>query len=497
MILTNITNNLYIQKNFNLGEYEPLDIEGIENQENQNPQVSRQLFGNAEKTNSLVQKKRPAINDLPNPNKKIKRQIKPNSCGPNIIETEENKLEVKSDPQTIKEHAHMRMQLFALAVVGLYGLAIRSDGSEDNEFKFNLISAYLQCGKAINGKRKFKNKYQAAHYNAAAGYIDNSRERDIQTIFKEKDITPLKKQRLAAKGFTEEDFKLIKQNFDNYDELINIFDRIWTVNPLRPQSIFTGTHTDLVLNSTTEVERGINLVVDKWIELLRDDIKSIYEKIIFKEITPQEACIEYLDLNIKHLFRFEDLLKENSINLSKYEEEFNKLDNYININNFDSDKINELNNILLSLKKIETELNPAKIKKVKPHNISDNKKRTAVKIKIKNVKNPQDKISRVKLPKNKKFINASLYGLQQETENPVNRFKVWMLKKYDLLKNEFQTQAEKIKSYIQYSQMEREGTLLADFPALFGEMNSETGQLEVTEQSLAQAQQRTWTPINL
>lgn len=457
------------------------DIYAIKiNEDKENlPPNSKNMILNANKTNACASKKRQR--NVPSPSagiKKVKRQYEPVSSAPSVMQDENDKIQGQSNPKLIKEHAYMRIQLFALAVVGLYGIAVRSDNTEDREFSLSFTSAYLQVGKASNskGKVKVKNKFHAAHANAAAGYVDNSRERAIKTIADEHVITPNKKKRLTSKGFTDNDFKLIQESYHDFNKLMEIFDRVWPFNPLRPQSIFTGTSTDLILNSTTEVETGINLVVDKWIELLRPEIKQLYERIIYKKISQEEACIQYQNLIINHLLRFEEHHKKNSVNLVKYEEEFIKLEKYKDVEEKDVNKtqIEQITEILTHLRSLEKELNPPK--------------KTQTNIEA----DPLSTTPKVKLPKNKKFLNNSLYALQNDTKNPISTLKIWMVKKFDVLKNEFQSQKEKIQAYIKFSEEERSGTVLPDFTALFGEFNPKTG---IRELSFSSAQERSWMPL--
>jgi hypothetical protein len=396
------------------------------------------------------------------PLKKVAREYKSNSCGPSVSQEETDKIEGKSDPRSIEEHAHKRMQDFAVAIIGIYGIGVRSNGTIDPGFEFDLAPAYLQVGKAKNGK--MKNCFHASHDNAAAGYTDNIRIRDIQTICLDQEITPKKEKRLRAKGFTDEDLDLIRANFHDFEKVVEIFDRVWPVNPLRPQSIFTGTYTELVLNSTTEAERGVNLVIDKWIELLRKEIKELYRKIIYKEITPEEACDQYQNLVLSHLIDFEGHLKNHRHHLAGYQEGFAKLEKYkdLEAHDFDENMIKEVTEILNSLRLMEKELNPPK------GTIDDT--------------SMGSHLSRIKLQRNKKFLNDSLYGLEKDEENPINKLKIWMTKKFDLLKSECQTQIDKVATYLKYNELEKTGTLLTDFKPLFNE-------------PLSPVQKRTWKPL--
>lgn len=401
--------------------------------------------------------------------KKTPRTFKDISEAPSARQEETDKVVGKSNPKLLREHAHMRVHLFALAVVGLHGIAIRSDNSEDRKFSFSLISAYLQVGKAINGKGKLKNQVHAAHDNAAAGYIDNSRDRVIQTIAEDLKITPQKMKKLIAKGFSAEDLKEIQENCHDFNKLTEIFDRIWPVNPLKPQSIFTGTQTDLTLNSITEVEKDANLVVDKWIELLRPKIEELYEKIIYAKITQEEATIQFRELIIEHLLRFEVSHTKNQATLDKYEETFLKLEKYKNLES------NEVTDVINLLRELEKELNPPKIKK---SNLF--------------FQDPLTKNPRVKLPNNHRFLNKTAYTLQKDF---IECISTWTVQKFDLLKKEFQSQKEKIMGYINISMEQRAGTKVPDFTSLFGEFNPDTKKRELSDETLSRAQQRTWKPI--
>lgn len=457
------------------------------NKENFNPNMAKNqvLFTpTAKKTNTLKQNtlKRKleytSNKQPPNKKRKITRRYRDCSLAPSIIEELTFKAQGKSDPKKLKNHAYMRMQIFALICVAIYGIGLRSNGKKDDKFNCSLIGAYEQVGRAIHEKGQ-KVNFNASHDSATAGYIDNRREADIQTTAEEKKVTPKKEARLRAKGLKDEDFEFFKINDYNIAKIEERIDEKWPVDHSRPQSIFTGTYADLVLNSTTETEADVNLIIDKWVELLRGEILELYKKVSYEEILPVEACAQFESLILNHLSNFEKLSKSNLTNLEKYEAEFAKL-------NQNDDQKRELSEILYNLHKITKELNPPKKKNVLlilPDPLIGQKETI-------------EKTRKVKLNINKKFTNNCLFALQKNHKDAEKIFNNWMLRKYATLKQEFQSQIEKIKSHIEFSELERSGTMPVDFCALFGTYNSNTGKRELTEQSLSDAQKMIWTPIN-
>lgn len=406
---------------------------------------------------------------------KYGREILAISVSPSLSQEEKLKNEGKFCEESIKYHAFMRVQLFAIKVAAYYNLA------KDRNISIDLHPAYLQVNKGSK-------KYPAAHSIVDSGSGDNFRKTFIEEIVEKHNITPTKKKFLEAKGFTEKEFERMLNN--NQAEVIQeIFDHNWPVDSDIPSSIFYGTRTDVNLNSTTEAPLRLNLGIDKRLEFeLRPKMSEIYQLIMRGEISREDACEKFCKLILDFFWKLDIKLNMTSINISEYIDELLKLDEYreLCIDEIEIYK-DKITTILENLKQIANKLCPSK--------------HPSKKIKASPQKNESDHLNLtetgqttiVNIAKNKKFLKASLSELKKK--DSLETFTLWMQKLFDTLKQEITDQKNNVLDLIKFCRLEEEGTQLPDFKILFGEYDPITEKRKLTEEIYEKSQERLWKPI--
>ena len=479
--------------NRDIGDFLPEDDLNIDtpylldNYDKENSHVSNELKQKKEATNNKINslnkfnlRERPNVPPKATKNPKPSRTIYPYEAAASIQQNETDKIKGISDDYSIKQHAFMRIQAFAITVVGLYGIAKRSGGKKDREIKISVKSAPSQVGQASNSGDY---AFHGAHDNATSGLdLEGFRESLIKEIVEDTEISPIKKRLLKRKNFTNEQFAAILKNPDE-NTVRAIFDIVWPMNKNKPHTVFTGTQTDLNLNTTTEAGIIVNLGIDKHIESHRNEICDLYLKITHAEITQEEACVQYCTIIKDSLTKFELDVENSLTKIEDFQENLLELDDY------ESMFQNHIRTILGNLHEQAKVINPPKNRKKSDSNKEDiNPENKPPKIR-------KDADFHPKIIKNKKFLNNSIYSIDKNKSDPLCTFKIWMVKRWDALKNEISDQQTKLAAYLKYCRLENEGTEVPDFTALFGEFNPETGKRELNDRILSSVQEKLWDPL--
>ncbi|HEV8051623.1 MAG TPA: hypothetical protein VGP47_03945 [Parachlamydiaceae bacterium] len=463
------------------------------------------------KTNSLsdrILRERTNIAPVSSKTPRYTRQHIDSNRAASITQDEKYKMHGGCDEETIKYHAFMRIQTFALMLLGHYGIAKRSDGKADREIKMSVKPAALQVGQGSNYGNY---KYHAAHPHALSGFdIGDFQETLAKEIFEDfkdwmqKDektinfqISPLKSRMLKSKKFSDEQIRaiidiIVKAIALNQDEKTIIdciskeFDKIWPTNKNKPNSMLTGTLTDETINATTEAPILVNLGVDKQIETHRQEIiHKIVQKFARKEITIEEACKQYCTLIIDPLTKLEIKLENYVILLDEFQSELLELEEYKSMADDKIDaSIGEIQTLLSSLQEKAKIISPPQKKKVKEvanENIHIEKDASTNEVKL----------SHPAIPKNVAFLKDSISSIKF---NSLDRFKIWMTKLWDDLNDEIVGQQKYYKSYLNFCQLQKSGTEVPDLKALFGEFNAATGERELNEKIISNVQEKLWLP---
>lgn len=328
------------------------------------------------------------------------------------------------------QHAKMRLLTFALTVKALYGLAVRSDDSRRRDVEITCKHASLQIGK---GTSNGDVSYHAAHPNAAAGVVDNVRDLYIAEMTKENTVTPKKRKILEYKGFTREDFDEIEKNNFSLTTVQEIFQRIWPVDNKIPHSVISGTRLEKVNNFTTEVHWIINLWCDKGLEhAVRSKIEELYRQVMYTEITEDEACDKYRHLVHSYFASIEPDLQKWTVLLNDYLVNFDELRD---CENLDRDALID---ITKKLKLISSQFNPPDCKAYKHPTMA----------------------------RNTTFLRRLITTLNDDNEDSLMIIKKWLSKHFQLLRDEIAEQCSNFSKYLEYTLVEKEGTLSVVGPLL-------------------------------
>lgn len=369
-----------------------------------------------------------------------------------ITMEEQNKAKGQFNESDLIEHAHLRIQMFAIMSVILHGVGLRSDHSK-RAIEIDIGKAYLQVGQGSN-------KYHAAHCNANAGYVDNIRKVFIDELNKENYITPKKKRILQIKGFTNDELRLLESNCSNLETTYQIFDRVWPIRKKQPPSLLNSTRIDFKLNSTTELPQSINLGCDKALEtIIRPIALELYTRLMFNQITPQKACEEYCQLIVAH-FEKMDIY---------YTERIAKIENYLQkiqteLQNFPISNASEALERLKEMQKSLVEIN----------HLEEGKQKV---------------ISRAKIKENENFLKRSIYHLTND-EGYLSYLNKFLISSFDKLKNEVSHQLKRFEEYRIFCQLEKNGSVVPDFTTLFGTFDSETGKRVLEDDDFTTLQEK-------
>lgn len=187
--------------------------------------------------------------------------------------------------EMIPLHASERVQIFLLKAIALQNKDLRSDGSKV-DVKVEVGPARLQMGQSdIEG-------YHACHADAAAGLVDNRKERYAEEIIRDGyKMTPRKEKVLVAKIPKAELESIIKNNPDLH-ALKDALNSAWKEN-----SLLEGSALERQTNLTNFLPKEVNLLVDGAIEKqLRPKIAELYTDVRRGDLTPQEATEKYVQL---------------------------------------------------------------------------------------------------------------------------------------------------------------------------------------------------------
>lgn len=155
-----------------------------------------------------------------------------------------------SDENPIVKHAAMRVELIYQALVLYFRKGLRTDGTQRN-FDVSVSSARMQVGQSHTPG------YHAAHSFPASGVIDTLWDTMCQEVALEKDLTPQKRQVLAALKTAH--FKLQSEIFDTENIVSHLNHGI-------KKCLFSDTPSEVLLNRTNIQDTGVNLGVDKGLE---------------------------------------------------------------------------------------------------------------------------------------------------------------------------------------------------------------------------------------
>jgi len=184
----------------------------------------------------------------------------------------------------IIQHSNVRIQLFFLTAIALFGRAVRTKGSP-SEVIVEVKGANRQVGQA---KRKSGN--HAAHSNASANVVDNWKDLCIKQIVNE-GLTPKKEQFLSkAKKIPLKILKELQAKHNDQQFVMNTINSYWPEN-----SLLEGTRLIYILNSTTQLPAALNLVCDRKLEMkIRPKMAELFRKVMRGELSPREATKLYV-----------------------------------------------------------------------------------------------------------------------------------------------------------------------------------------------------------
>lgn len=337
----------------------------------------------------------------------------------------------------VRQHAYMRVQLFALTVIALYGVV---NPETEKNVTIKIGRAYMQIGK---GTRQF----HAAHANAAAGLEDDMRGVALQRLVSEGDATEYTKKLLAVKGFTDAEFRELQDNSYKLEKVAELFDKKWPVDISRPTSVFSGTRLEYILNSTSKLPASVNLFCDKSLEdEIRDKIEELYDEVMHSRITPQEACEEYCKLIWAHFGKLEPEVERRIECMEGY---LDKLTSFVN----------------------------SSLSEGVPENIQ---KLDDIHKEMYSTHHPAFKYS--KMATNEEFLSQSLNKLQHTDKDPVAFIKNWIFRRKEEILKEAQVYSQRLKNYLRFSICEREGTKIPNFAHLLGPQ--EADDLKVAQKRL-------------
>jgi hypothetical protein len=432
--------------------------------------------------------------------------------GPNITRTEEERLAGFFDDKNVIRHAGNRIVDFLLSSEVLWELNLTSTPGEKRELVVSILSALYQGEKGVTKKQKKgepkHKKAHGGHDNAAAGLDINLRSSLMDRIVIKGEVTPKTQKIMKYRGFTTKDLEEIKENFDktNVEE---VFKRVWSAHPKRPNYLFEGTKINEKVNRITEISIDVNLFVDKKLEsYIRVVIKKLYEKILDGVLTPREATKEYVASILYFFTKLENNLKTILNLVEEYQKEFALID-------FDEISAEKCKVILNNLNRIIQKMCPAKPKKINTQvkSAKKGKKGKGSRKKKSQVSetevSPPSSTSQTDSPKpsfnprmirmNKKFINLNnLEGDKPELlPNMLKGVQNWGIRRGPALLEEMKNFYTQIETYVKSVALEKEGTADIDddqYTALFGEFNPKSGKREVTDASIEAARARLWAP---
>lgn len=400
------------------------------------------------------------------PNKNTCRQRKsfetnetPSMIPENLSENDE----LVSD-KDIQEHAYMRVQLFALSIIAVFGLAKRSGDKQDRNLSILIGPAYRQAGMGVT-------PFPACHMHLAAGYIDNLRDHIMNELKLEVEVSPKKKVLLENKGFSQEDWDYLqKHNFDTV-AVSTLFRMRWPKIQNSNSSVLYRTKVCWTLNSTTKLPRIINLVCDKGLEsLIRNELPELYSSAMqMKE--SKESLIERFTTLVRDYFQnaISIVAKRESIAV-KYQESLLEVQKII-INEEENEELLRLH--LSTLLDCFEKLIP-ETKKCKT--------------------NENFHVPHIKIPLQFDFIN----NLRKVLDKKSGGLRADLMSVFN---TDFEAAREEISSQIHFldlcsrlCRLERDGTQMPEMKFLFGQYEEDTKTWHLGEEAYKRAQSRMLQP---
>ena len=226
--------------------------------------------------------------------KKIQaKKIKPKSTGRIISSYAANKAPSSSQVTNlvdgIREHAHLRLQIFYAVAIKVYGLAKRSNG-DVTDIDVWVARATKQDGQGTKDEH-------AAHANTAAGLSDNLKSHYEKQIVKE-GITPVKKRYLTqVRNLSNEDMTELQNKHADEKFVHEIIEKNWPGN-----SAISGTEFEDQINATDKLPRALNIGCDLTLEkAIRPYVASLIKGVMTEALGSREATDLYTKTIQEHL----------------------------------------------------------------------------------------------------------------------------------------------------------------------------------------------------
>lgn len=329
----------------------------------------------------------------------------------------------------IREHAASRVRIFAKTAYCYYKSAMRSDPEKQRKAEFVISRADFQLGKGSHG-------YHASHDDAGAGVADNLRQLMIEETTSEQAMTPMKKNLLKAKAFSDEDFDEMKENGYTPEAVTAIFDRMWPTYEKSHTSLFSGSVGIFERNRTTELPARVNLICDKRLETaMRPILAKLYALLAFGEVTPEEATEYYCEAIKSHLNGTQEEIEQRLNALEQYSE---ALDDFLEESYKTTPGVKKIAAILLMMR--QQTMSPS-----------------------------EHGVARPWLPNNDKFLSKlNDPSFEPDGLDKLNRFLARHIKK---MKREIQNERNKFRQVFIHNKEEEYGTTLPIYSNLFGAPN--------------------------
>lgn len=197
--------------------------------------------------------------------------------------------EIKDLPEGIKEHAHLRIQIFYAVALKVEGIAKRTNG--------DVTDVTVWVGRATKQDGQGTRKEHAAHANSAAGLSDNLYSHYIEQIVND-GITPIKARVLSnIKNMSAEELKALQENHQDKSFVQMAIHRIWDGS-----SAISGTEFEDQINATDKLPSSLNLGCDLCLEkAIRPYFAELIMQVMKGELDPINATDLYTAAVQKHL----------------------------------------------------------------------------------------------------------------------------------------------------------------------------------------------------
>lgn len=219
--------------------------------------------------------------------KTVPKTVSKTASKARIIHSHEQNLaasvsEVKDLPDGIREHAHLRIQMFYAVAIQVLGVAKRTNG--------DVTDIKVWVGRATKQDGQGTREEHAAHSNAAAGLSDDLKENYIKQIIDD-GITPVKAGVLSRiRNLSADELIELHENHTDEEFVQDVIDRVWPGN-----SAISGTELEDQINATDRLPRSLNLGCDLLLEKsIRPYIAELMTRVMKGEIEPREATDLYV-----------------------------------------------------------------------------------------------------------------------------------------------------------------------------------------------------------